>query len=314
MTGIIKLAIAVSIFIVTYFFSSQLQRVILSLVQKFGKRVGVFSTSKEYAIQRYMFLHRGSLVAKIYDWVNEQIINLGLKRYGITPVGYICFWSLVCIPLTLAIGILLSVSVFSFVGLYFMLFFAVLLLTRVYVADKMEKREAMIMNAEDLIIPDIRNGVQNSIMRYKNNFAPEIRPEFEAFLDNITGRGHSFASAMYMLSDALGSMFREFAQKAIFYENLGEDDMVDIFQDIVETNRQRRDLRYDNNKIFNELRVTFMVSASLTSVYGVFIMTTDAFSRYFFLETAFGRMLLVLMMFVVIGVLSYNTTIKSKVI
>ena len=90
--------------------------------------------------------------------------------------------------------------------------------------------------------------------------------------------------------------------------------MADIFQDIVETNRQRRDLRYDNNKVFNELRVSFTLSSSLTAIYGVFVITTDKFSRHFFLETGAGKMLLLLMVLIIIGVLSYNTTIKSKAI
>ena len=117
---------------------------------------------------------------------------------------------------------------------------------------------------------------------------------------------------MYILSDNLGIIFRDFAQKAIFYETLGEPDMVSIFDDIVETNRLRRELRYKNNIEFQTLKTSFVMSSVVTFGYFLFLMATDAFSRYFFLTTTPDIILLIVIILVVFGVLSYITTIKSR--
>jgi hypothetical protein len=52
-----------------------------------SKKIGTFSADREHAIQRYVYLHRGSIVARLYNWINEQLIVAGLKRVGVTPVG-----------------------------------------------------------------------------------------------------------------------------------------------------------------------------------------------------------------------------------
>ena len=176
----------------------------------------------------------------------------------------------------------------------------------------MERREEQVMDAIDLIIPELKNGVKNSIATYKDNFHPSLQGDFKSFLANIQDRGYSFPDAMFILSDSLGVIFKDFAQKSIFYEALGEPDMVDIFTDIVETNRLRRELRYTNNVAFGVLKTSFLISSLLTFGYFIFLMFTDTFSRQFFLTTDGGRILLVTILLVVFGVMSYITTIKSR--
>ena len=189
-----------------------------------------------------------------------------------------------------------------------------LVATRVFVAGKMEKREADVMDALDLIIPEIGSGVKNAIARYVDNFSPSLQQDFKIFLSNIQDRGMSFEDAMFILADSLGNIFKDFAQKAVFYEALGEEDMRGIFDDIVETNRQRRELRYNNNLEFGVLRLSFIISAGITIGYFIFLMATDWFSRYFFLTTTWGNILLVAIVLTIFGVLSYIATIKSRAI
>ena len=51
---------------------------------------------------------------------------------------------------------------------------------------------------------------------------------------------------MGILNDKLGYNFTDFAQKAVLYEDKADETMEDIFSSIIETNRQRRTLRYIN--------------------------------------------------------------------
>lgn len=311
-TDLIKLvAIAVAIFLI-YFFSFQLQTVFAKLVKKFGEKVGVYATGKEFAFQRYVYQHSSSPVAKLYNWVNNQLVALGLKRLGISVVGYLLFWAFIAFILALFIDIVTQMGFLFFPVIYIVTFVAILVMTRVMVSERMEMREADVMNAVDLIVPEIKNGVKNAIVTYKDNFAPSIRDDFQAFIVNVQDRGYSFEDAMYMLADSLGLVFMDFAQKAIYFEAVGEKEMVDIFSDITETNRLRRQLRDENNNAFTSLKASFIVSTLMTFGYFIFLMFTDDFSRKFFLTQTGGKFLLIVMVIVVFAVLAYISTIKSK--
>ena len=314
MSRIILLITIVAIVAGVYFFSFQLQKFLSSAGTSISKKIGTFSTSREYAVQRYVYLHRSSLIAKLYNWINEKLIEAGMKRVGVTPVGYMLFWGTISAITAIVIGIICNLNVFLYVVIFFILVAVFLVATRVFVAGKMEKREADVMDALDLIIPEIGSGVKNAIARYVDNFSPSLQQDFKIFLSNIQDRGMSFEDAMFILADCLGNIFKDFAQKAGFYEALGEEDMRGIFDDIVETNRQRRELRYNNNLEFGVLRLSFIISAGITIGYFIFLMATDWFSRYFFLTTTWANILLVAIVLTIFGVLSYIATIKSRAI
>lgn len=314
MSRIILLITIVAIVAGVYFFSFQLQKFLSSAGTSISKKIGTFSTSREYAVQRYVYLHRSSLIAKLYNWINEQLIAAGMKRVGVTPVGYMLFWGTISAITAIVIGIICNLNVFLYVVIFFILVAVFLVATRVFVAGKMEKREADVMDALDLIIPEIGSGVKNAIARYVDNFSSSLQQDFKIFLSNIQDRGMSFEDAMFILADSLGNIFKDFAQKAVFYEALGEEDMRGIFDDIVETNRQRRELRYNNNLEFGVLRLSFIISSGITIGYFIFLMATDWFSRYFFLTTTWGNILLVAIVLTIFGVLSYIATIKSRAI
>lgn len=313
-SDLVKLFVVLGAIFVLYFFSFQFQKVLGALVAKLSKKVGVFSTSKDYQLQRYVYQHRNSPISKLYGWVNEQLIALGLKRQGITPVGYLIFWAFMAVILGTVLGVVLSMGLFTTMSFWVLCFVCMLIMTRVVVSERMEKREADVMNAIDLIVPEVGHGVKNAIVTYKDNFAPSLREDFAAFIVNVQDRGYPFADAMYILADNLGHVFQDFAQKAIYYEAVGEKEMVDIFTDLTETNRLRRQLRDENNLAFASLRLSFIVSTLMTVAYFIFLMVTDDFSRIFFLTTPVGKVLLVIMVLVVFFVLSYITTIKSKTI
>lgn len=311
---LVVLAIVVAVIVVGYFLSFQAQKILAKGYKTFEKRLGSFTTRREYAIQRYVYQHRSSLAAKLYNWVNVQIIALGLKNLGVTPLGYLIFWGFVAFILTVIIALLSSMNIFMSTFFWGIIYACLLIMTRVVVSERMERRETDVMDSIDLIIPEIHNGVKNSILRYQDNFPLSLRPEFKSFVSNIQDRGYSFNDAMYILADQLGLIFYDFAQKAIFFEAIGEADMVDIFSDITETNRIRRELRDKNTTVFNGLKVSFIASAVITFGYFVFLIITDSFSRSFFLQNSIGKFLLIVIMLVVFGVLSFITTIKSRAI
>lgn len=310
----VLIAIVVSVIVIGYFLSFQIQKALAKFTRAFEKKIGVYTSKREYAIQRYVYQHRNSLISKLYSWVNNQIIALGMKSLGVTPFGFLLFWGFVSAVLSIIIGILTGFGVVMSLFLWLILYICLLVMTRVIVSGRMEKRENDVMDAIDLIVPEIHNGVKNAILRYQDNFPAGLQNEFKAFVSNIQDRGYTFNDAMYILADQLGDIFYDFAQKSVFFEAIGEADMVDIFSDITETNRLRRELRDKNTVIFGNLKVSFIASAVITFGYFIFLMATDEFSRNFFLHETAGKVLLLVILVIVFGVLAYITTIKSKAI
>ena len=304
----------VGLFALMYFFSANIQVRLSKFSKWFSKKVGTYSVSKEYYLQRYVYQHRNSIISKLYTWVNEQLIALGLKRQGVTAFGYLTFWALMAILLGTATVLLLRLTLAFTPLLWGLYYFCLLIMTRVMVSERMEKREADVMNAIDLIVPEVRGGIKNAIITYKDNFAPSLRDDFMAFIINIQDRGYSFADAMYILADNLGLVFQDFAQKAIYYEAAGEVEMLDIFTDLTETNRLRRQLRDENSNIFATLKLSFVVSVFAVVMYFIFLMFTDDFSRNFFMNEIAGQFLLIVCVMIVFIVMAYISTIKSRAI
>lgn len=313
-SDLVKFVVIGIIIFMIYFFSFQLQVIFAKFLKKFSEKIGVYSTSKEYAMQRYVYQHSSSLIAKLYNWVNNQLVALGLKRLGVSVVGYLLFWAVISFIISVVLNLLTQMGVLFFPFMFLMIFVITLVMTRVMISERMEMREADVMNAIDLIVPEVHNGVKNAIVTYKDNFAPSVKDDFQAFIINIQDRGYTFEDAMYILADNLGLVFNDFAQKAIYFEAVGEREMVEIFADITETNRLRRQLRDENNNQFAGLKASFVVSAGMTFAYFIFLMFTDDFSRTFFLTNTIGKFLLLIIVGVVFAVLSYITTIKSQTI
>ena len=53
-------------FFLIYFFSFHLQVYIARFAKFFSEKIGVYSTSKEFVLQRYVYQHSDGLVAKFY--------------------------------------------------------------------------------------------------------------------------------------------------------------------------------------------------------------------------------------------------------
>lgn len=262
-------------------------------------------------MERVSSVNKQSKVYKANSFFKEIIDNLDMAKDNVTPVGLITFIS--CISLALAIVLVTLLDSFILLLPAFgAVFYLVVIIFRFISLLRYEKREAEIMDAVDLLVSDIKGGVQNAISRYRNSFHPNIKPYFETFLDDIQNKGYGFKTAIISLNDKLGANFNEFAEKAIMYEEKADKDMEDIFSSIIEINRYRRSLRHINNQEFNKLRTEFLVSMLLIAGYGLFSMSIDPFIANFFTHSTFGKLLLLVDIVTIAAVLGYLASIKAK--
>lgn len=256
-------------------------------------------------------LNKGTFIYSVYHFFDDIIINLDMKKDNVTVTGLLVFVSSLSIILSVVL-ISLMKSIGLILPLFAAIFYLIVVVLRFIGLTQYEKKESEIMDAVDLLVSDIRGGIFNAIIKYKDSFSPNLRPYFSDFVDDIQNKGYSFKQAMAILNEKLGYNFNDFAQKAIIYEEKADNTMEDIFSTIVETNRQRRTLRDINNKKFTELRTQFIVSFILIIGYAFFSTLFDPFIFQFITTNAFGKIMLIADIVVVAFVLSYLVSIKSK--
>lgn len=273
----------------------------------FGKTLKHIQTSFSRTAQ----LNKYSMAYKIYHFFDEMIINLDMKKDNVTVTGLLVF----ILSISISSGIVLSYimnSIALVIPIMAAFFYLVVVVLRFLGLIQYEQREAEIMDAVDLLVSDIRGGIYNAILKYQDSFHPNVKPYFLSFIDDIQNKGYSFKQAMGILNDKLGPNFTDFAQKAVLYEAKADETMEDIFSSIIETNRQRRTLRYINNLKFSELRTQFIVSFILIIGYGVFSALFDPFILQFLTQNYIGKCMLIGDIVVVAFVLSYLASIKAK--
>lgn len=298
-------------------YNGKVMRMIGSSLQRsegaFYKLLGKKMTRWNTRIERKTTIKKNSFSYKVNKYFKDIILNLDLAKDNVTPVGLLTFIT------TLAVGVTVLFVLFTgdfllAVFAFFAIFYFIVVLFRFISLSMYEKKEAEIMDTEDLLAMDIKGGVQNAIQRYIKSLHPNMKPYFEEFLDNIKHKGYGFRQAMLLLNDKLGPNFSDFAQKAIIYEEKADNDLDDIFSSIVERNRFKRQLRYRNNQKFNQLRLEFLLSVAIIGGYVVFSVFSDPFLSTFFRDSFFGKVLLIGDVVIVTAVLGYISSIKAKFI
>lgn len=292
---------------------------ILAFLAEAGKRsenfflrfVGVHMQKLGDRTEQSVNLQKGSLRYKFNVYVKDIIANMGMSKDHVTPVGFLTFVGSLSVILSILFGVIVQ-DFILFIPALIIFFYLILIIFRFVSLTRYEKNEAEIMDTIDLLAMDIKGGVYNAIVRYKDSFHPNIKPHFDEFITNIRRGGYSFRDAMLLLNERLGSNFTDFAQKTIYYEEKADKDMDDIFSAIIEVNRYKRELRYQNNEKFSSLRMEFLISVAIIILYGIFSFFTDPYISNFFRTTFLGKLFLLTDFFIVAVVLSYIASIKAK--
>jgi hypothetical protein len=234
-----------------------------------------------------------------------------LKKDGVTVTGYMLFWAFVSAIISFVLCFLIQAPL-AVVVFFPIVYIITLFVLRAVIADKLQAQEMHVMDAIDIIIPTIMDGVKISIVQHMDNYHESIKGDFLQFESDIQDRGLSFEDAMISLSDRLGPVFEQFAVKSIYFERVGDKNMRDIFTDIIEVNRQRRVLREKNKEAFYQLKRDFGISSLLCAGYFGFLMVTDTWSRLFFLQNLAGNILLFIDILIVVIVYIYIQIIQSS--
>lgn len=270
--------------------------------RKIGKGVNI--ANKQF--KRTAFLNQERFLFKIYRYFDDIIVNSNLTKDGVTVMGLLIFIGFLSLLITIGATLFFNLGGLAIVT-FIIIFVFITVIFRFNSLSKVEHREAIIMDAVDLMVSDVKGGVFNAIVRYMDSFHPDIRPYFLECVDNVRNRGLGFKQSMLILNDRLGYSFSDFCQKAIIYEEKADDTLDDIFSSILERNRQRRLLRARNNAAFRSIMTTLEVSYVAIAGFAIFTLTTEPTIFDFIINHPVGKLMIlgdILLFAVVMGYLS----------
>lgn len=239
---------------------------------------------------------------KIYKKIEGIIFDLDLK--DTTVEGFLfclSFASFIagCILLFLFRSILFSIlgSIAIFIFLYTLAYMTA--------SEGHFKREFAIMDAIDVIIVNMKDGVLKAVKEQIDLFSPLVRPDFEIFIADMYEYKIPVGEALDNLGDRLGPGFTKFKEKAKEFEAKGRAGMLETFQDDMNENMYRRmDLRELMDTI-REANLGFALAMGVCAFLSFAIFSVNESLRELVLHTTPGRIVLMINIILIVGAFAY---------
>ena len=248
---------------------------------------------------------------QIYRFLNELTIDLGLKIQGITPYELLFLMIVGAILGALAFGLIVFNSVLLGILSFPIVFAGVVCgcYTKANIAH--DTRIEAVIEAENIISNNISGGVRLAVQNSYDALPKEVKNEFKDFLNNIDDMMF-ITTALMDLNNKLGSVSDEFIQKCIKFELDEEHGTVGIFQDLVEMNNIRTQLRIKMKKSFEEVVNEYIISAVMILVFLVGVMIIYPFVRNLYLNTIFGQLLILFDALIFTSEFVYITYLRAQ--
>jgi len=271
--------------------------------------------------KRELQYHRDLAIGKIneknsrvrfYRFLNNLIIDLELKSKGFTPYSFL----FVVVSLTFIGSVTFSEVVFNNFIMGIMLFPIILIgvLCLLYTSANIrhDARIEAIIEAENIISNNIKDGVVVAIRNNINLINSLVRPQFIDFLDNIDHKNYHVKTALLELNNNLGSVADDFIKKCIVFEMEEEHGIAGMFQDVIEINNIKTELRNEMKRRFEDIMVDFISSIVLIAIFlgGVLYFYPDV--RNFYLHNIIGQIVIGLDMLIIISVFVLITMLRAK--
>lgn len=249
---------------------------------------------------------------KIYRFLNDLTIDLGLKQQGATPYEFLFIVAF----LTLLGTLILCQLLFGSYVMVFVMFPIVLcgvicvLYTRANVAH--DRRIEAIIEAENIICNNITGGVLVAVKQSLNVMPQEVRGEFRDFIDNVESKNFHIRTALIELNNNLGSVADDFIKKCIVFEMEEEYGVAGMFKDVVEVNTIKMEMRIEMKRRFEEVKDSFIMGAAMIIIFlgGVLAIYEDV--RGFYFTTLAGQLILAIDALILIAEFVYITYLRAQ--
>mgnify|MGYP001019991504 CR=1 FL=1 len=288
-----------------------LQKVFNTLIRISGKFIGrrELNYNRDLEIGK---INEKMTRVKIYRFLNDLIIDLDLKRRGATPYQFL----FVCIVASFMITVVLCQILFGSLWMIIVMFpivfagFMCIMYTKANVSH--DTRIENVIESENIICNNIKDGVVVAIRNCINVIPIQIRGDYENFLDNIEHKNYHIRTALMELNQHLGSVSDDFIKKCIVFETEEEHGIVGMFQDVVEINNIKMEMRTEMKRKFEEVTTDFIIGASMIFLFLGAVLAIYKDVAHFYLKTPVGQVIIALDALIMIGEFVYITYLRAK--
>lgn len=307
--------IVLCIMIVVQITGLNLAELLLKIVSIILGAFGGFINRKETAYHRDLAvgkINEKRNRVKIYRFLNDLTIDLGLKQKGATPYEFLFVVLITVLFTTIATCQILFGSLLMVIIMYPIIFAAVMciLYTKANIAH--DNRIESVIEAENIISNNISSGVVQAVRGSLEVLPKQVKNDFRNFLDNIEHKNYHVRTALMDLNANLGSVADDFIKKCIMFEMEEEHGLSGVFRDVVELNNIKMEMRTEMKRRFEEVKNQFIIGATMIFVFlfGVIAIYPDV--AYFYLKLPIGQIVLALDALVLVAEFVYITYLRAK--
>lgn len=260
---------------------------------------------------------RMSNAAKKKSWaykykklINDILLDMGWRQIGVTIEGLTTVCIIFTVLVSLVTGVVLKNILVALV-MFIVVFLCIITVLFSISRNSHRKRKAILIASEDLLCSAMADGVYKAIKNNIHQLDPEVRPDFQCFLDDIDDYKISLDTAIDRLNDRLGSKFDNFCEKAKVMANNYQPGYEDSFLFNIEDNAIESELDYDVAQFAFNINMDYFATLGLLGVF--FAVTLGMYDKMadFYFHGA-GRFLIVLYIVVAIGVYIFTQVVQSK--
>lgn len=290
-------------------------QLVIDFFKNIARRTGKLINSKEKKYHRDMEIGRinaKSKRSKLYKFLNDLTIDLGLKRRGVTPYEFLLFGLVGAFFISLVLGFIVFrnaiMSILAFPAITIGIF--CILYTKANMAHDL--RIESVIEAENIICNSIKSGVVVAVKISIDSMPVSVRDEFRNFLDNVEYNNFHIKTALLELNNNLGSIADDFISKCIMFELEEEEGLVGIFKDVVEINNIKTAQRTNMKRNFEQVMTEFLMGLGmiLLFLFGAIAIYPSLQSFYF--RNTLGQLLLIIDLIIVVLEFMYITMLRAK--
>lgn len=308
--AIISLALYIMVFVLKIRITAIIQKLCSGSVKAIGKgiRKREDKFSRDYEIG---LITKKRVKYKSYQFLNDLTIDLGLKIQGITPYEFLFIILVVSLMLSLSFGILvfgsllLGVLAFPIVGA------GVLCAAYTKANIAHDARIEAVIEAENIISNNINDGVIVAVKQTIDSLPKEVKIEFKDFLNNIEDNTY-IVTALLDLNNKLGTISDDFIQKCIKLMTDEEHGTAGIFQDVIELNNIKSQLRLSMKKSFEVVVTDFVISTFMILSFLIGVLWIYPVVRNFYFTTLVGQLIILADILILIGEFVYITLLRAQ--
>ena len=302
-------------FVLKYVFNISILHEIARFAVWVGNKMGSIVRNKERRYQRDVKI--GKIDAKrrrvkTYRFLNDLIIDLGLKQKGSTPYSFLCVLIVLSTMAGLTIAEIVFVNLFMAIILTPLIFALILcsLYTKANVAH--DARIEAVLEAENIIANNIKFGVVPAVRNSIDLMPKVVQPEFRDFLDNMEQKNYHIRTALVELNNNLGSTADDFIKKCIEFETAEEHGIIGMFKDVVEVNNVKLETRIIMKRKFEEVTTQFLIGTGMILLFMGFLIAGFEVVRTFYFRNPIGQILICIDILIVVGEFVFITYLRAR--